>query len=149
MDPTVKALAEFLLKAVPTFVFLWLLTLYLKFVFFRPLEKVLAERARQTEGARKLAEEAFSLADKKTNEFEQALQAARTEIYREQDAMRTQLLAEQSEMVAKARAEAGAQIARARQEIAAETERAKAELTAISQQLADEIARNLLKRRAA
>ena len=55
MDATLHALGEILLKAVPTVLLVVVLHFYLKYVFFRPLKKVLAERYDATEGARKLA----------------------------------------------------------------------------------------------
>ena len=56
MDPTLKQLGDLLLRAVPTMFFLVFLTLYLKYVFFRPLERILDKRNEETEGARRLAE---------------------------------------------------------------------------------------------
>ena len=58
MDPTLKQLTELLLRAVPTMFLLVFLTVYLKYVFFRPLDRVLEKRNEETEGARRLAERA-------------------------------------------------------------------------------------------
>jgi hypothetical protein len=44
MDATLHALGEILLKALPTFFLVTLLFVYLKIMFFRPLEKVLKAR---------------------------------------------------------------------------------------------------------
>ena len=106
MDPTVKALTELLLRAVPTIFFLVLLTIYLKYVFFKPLERVLEKRHQQTEGVRKLAEKALASADHKASEFDRLLTAAKTELYREQEAQRHRWLAEQSRVLAEARRQA-------------------------------------------
>src|SRR3954452_17133005 len=103
MDPTLKALAELLLKAVPTIFFLILLTVYLKQVFFKPLERVLEKRRQETEGARELAQQAFASADQKTSEFERALLAARRDLHREQEEQRQRLLADQANALAAAR----------------------------------------------
>ena len=55
MDATLHALGEILLKAVPTVLLVVVLHFYLKYVFFKPLKKVLEERYNATEGARKLS----------------------------------------------------------------------------------------------
>jgi len=44
MDETLRALGGILLRAIPTFVLVVLLHFYLKFVFFKPLQRVLRQR---------------------------------------------------------------------------------------------------------
>lgn len=149
MDPTLQKLVELLIKAVPTILIFIALTVYLRVIFFKPLKAVMDERHRQTEGARQLAEQAFAAADQKTAAFEQALQAARIELQKEQEAMRQKWLAEQSETVARARAEADARLKQARTEIAAEADRVKAQLEGDAVSLAEQILTRLLGRRAA
>jgi F0F1-type ATP synthase membrane subunit b/b' len=149
MDSTVQALVDLLLKAVPTVIFFVILAVYLKFIFFRPLAKVLDERKKATEGVRELARQAFEAADKKTAEFERALQLARAELHKENELLRQQWVKEQSDAIINARAEADRQIQDARQQIARETEKAQAELTASVEPLSEQIVRSLLRRRAA
>src|SRR5277367_5896530 len=110
MDPTLQKLAELLLKAVPTILIFVALTFYLRAVFFKPLNAVMDERRRQTEGARELAQQAFAAADQKTAAFEQALQTARLELQKGQEAARQRWLSEQSEAIARARADADARL---------------------------------------
>ncbi|MBV8069281.1 MAG: hypothetical protein JO270_05210 [Acidobacteriaceae bacterium] len=149
MDETLKALADLLLEAVPTIAFFVFLTLYLKYVFFRPMARIQEERRRQTEGVRELARRAFEEADKKTAEFERALQIARGQIHAEHEALRRQWSQEQAAAVARARAEADQQIQQARLQIAEEVERAQGELDANVSKLSDRIVDSLLARRAA
>jgi F-type H+-transporting ATPase subunit b len=149
MDPTLKALTQLLLRAVPTIFFLVLLTVYLKYIFFKPLERILDERHKETEGVRKLAEEAFSSAEAKAAAFEEALQKARMELHREQEAQRHKWLAEQAKTIATARAQAEARIEEAKRDLAIETERATTELALESRGLAKQIMASLLNRRAA
>src|ERR1700739_1500527 len=130
MDATLKALADLLLEAVPTIIFFIFLTFYLKYVFFKPLARILEERRRQTEGVRELAQRAFEEADKKSAEYEKALQIARAQIHAEHEALRRQWSEEQAKMVAQARIEADKQIQEARRQIASEVERTQAELDA-------------------
>ena len=146
MVQTLQALGDLLLKAAPTALLFVLLTIYLKYVFFRPLARILDERKKATEGVRDLAQRAFEAAEKKTSEFEHALQLARAEIYQEHEAMRRRWLAEQVETVAKARAEADRKIEEARLQIAAEAESAQAQLKASVDSLSEHIVNSVLKR---
>src|ERR1700723_296248 len=91
MDKTLHQWGELLLTALPTFILLWLLNYYLKFVFFKPLEKVLRQRYDATEGARKLAEESLQRAAAKTADYEEKLRAARNEIYSAQEQLYKEL----------------------------------------------------------
>jgi F-type H+-transporting ATPase subunit b len=149
MDSTAQQLTGLLLKAIPTAFFFIALMVYLRIVFFKPLLEVMRERRRQTEGVRKLAEEAFAAADQKTAEFERALQAARAEIYKDQEAMRQRWLAEQAEALAKARADADAKIREARAQIAQEVDQAKEQLASSAASLSEQIVQQLAGRRAA
>ena len=76
MDETLRALGGILLRAIPTFVLVVLLHFYLKFIFFKPLQKVLRQRYEATQGARKLAESSLAKAAEKAAEYEAALRAA-------------------------------------------------------------------------
>ncbi|MBV9155727.1 MAG: ATP synthase F0 subunit B [Acidobacteriaceae bacterium] len=149
MDETLNALADLLVKALPTIVFFILLTTYLKYVFFKPLGRILDERKQQTEGVRELARRAFDAAEKKHSEFEQALQIARAEIHQEHEALRRKWAQEQVQIVAKARAEADVQIEQAKREISQEAQRAEADLNASVESLSERIVSSLLRRRAA
>ena len=149
MEATLKNLADLLLNAVPTIVFFLFLTFYLKYVFFKPLARILEERRRQTEEVRELARRAFEEADKKTAEFERALQIARSELHKEHETLRRQWSAEQAQVVAQARAEAELQIQQARARIASEVERAKAEVDTRVEEISSHIVNSLTARRAA
>jgi F-type H+-transporting ATPase subunit b len=149
MDSTAQQLTGLLIKAIPTVFFFIALMVYLQIVFFKPLLEVMRERRRQTEGVRKLADEAFAAADQKTAEFERALQAARAEIYKDQEAMRQRWLAEQAETLAAARADADAKIREARAEISQDVERAKEELASSAASLSEQIVQQLVGRKAA
>ncbi len=70
MEKILHDLGELLLKAVPTFLLVGLLYVYLRWMFFGPLERVLETRRQATEGARKLAEETFAKAAEKTAQYE-------------------------------------------------------------------------------
>lgn len=148
MDATLQALGGILLKAVPTLIILAVLHLYLKTVFFRPLEDVLAKRRALTEGARESAEALLQRASEKTAEYETSLREAQGQIYREQEEMRRRWVEEQTRRIEEARLETRELIRKAKDQIEAEAVVAKRELAATSDALADQIARSLLARRA-
>lgn len=149
MEATLHSLGDLLIKAVPTIIFFVFLTLYLKRIFFVPLAKVLDERKQATEGVRHLAQQAFAAADRKTSEFERALQLARAEIEQEHEALRRKWTEEQLQAIARARAEADQTLQQAKESIAQEVERAQAELNATVDRLSEDIVHSLLHRRAA
>src|SRR6266481_6618214 len=113
MEETLRALGGILLKAVPTFILVVLLHFYLKFIFFKPLQKVLRQRYEATEGARKLAESSLAKAAEKAAEYEAALRAARAETYKELEQLRRQLQDDRVAGVKEARVSAEASVAQA------------------------------------
>jgi F-type H+-transporting ATPase subunit b len=149
MDKIFHELGELLLTALPTFLLIFFLNYYLKFVFFKPLEKALKQRYDATEGARKLAEESRQRADAKMAEYEATLRAARGEIYQAQEQAYKELQERIAAQVAETRAQSDAAIKHARAEFAAEVEAAKAGLAEDSEALANQIAESILRGRAA
>ncbi|HUB34205.1 MAG TPA: ATP synthase F0 subunit B [Bryobacteraceae bacterium] len=149
MDVILRQLGELLLRAIPTFLLVVFLSYYLKFVFIRPLEKVLRQRYDATEGARKLAEEMLQRAAAKMDEYDAALRAARAEVYDEQERLHKRLQSEAAGQIAEARHRTEATIEEARQQIAHEAEVARASLERESDALADQIADAILRRSAA
>ncbi len=149
MDATLHALAGLLIRSVPTILFFILLTFYLKAVLFRPLAKILDERRRATEGVRDLAQRAFEAADKKSAEFEYALQLARNDLHAKHEAKRREWSDEQAHRIAEARAEAERQIADAKRHIAEEVEKTQTEMNAGVENLSQQVVASLLRRRAA
>lgn len=134
-----------LIEALPTFIVVILLHWYLKTTLFQPLEKVLAVRHAQTEGARQQASAALASAEAKIAEYDNRLRAARSEIYQEQESWRRQLIDEQTAAVVKAREDSQAQIQAAKLQISAQVEEARATLTKEAEGLADQIVGSILK----
>jgi F-type H+-transporting ATPase subunit b len=149
MDKTIHQLGELLLTSLPTFILILFLNYYLKFVFFKPLQKVLKQRYDATEGARKVAEESLQRAAAKTAAYEETLRAARFEIYNAQERTYKELQERVAAEVAAARAKSDAAIKQAKSELAQEVEAAKDGLARESETLADEIAEAILRRKAA
>lgn len=149
MDLLLQQLSGILVNALPTAFLVIVLSVYLKFVLFKPLDKVLAERYALTDGARKAAEESSKSAGAKVSEYEAKLNAARGEIYKEQEEFLRQIHTEQAEQVKAARKESDARVAEAKAAIAAEAAAAKLSLDAQSDALATQIADSILNRRVA
>jgi F-type H+-transporting ATPase subunit b len=149
MDSTLHQLGEILLKAVPTFFLVVLLHFYLKYIFFKPLAKVLHERYLATEGARKAARESLERASAKTAEYEAALRAARNQIYLSEEQIQKQLQEKETADLTAARQHAEALVKEAKAQLAGDVELAKAGLARDSELLANQIADSLLRRSAA
>jgi F-type H+-transporting ATPase subunit b len=149
MEETLRQLGGILLRAVPTFILVVLLHLYLKFIFFKPIERVLRQRYDATEGARKLAEESIARASQKAAEYEAALRAARADTYKEMEQLQRKLHDDRAASVKEARAQADAAVAHAKAALSAEVEALKKNLGSESDALADRIASKILTGRAA
>lgn len=147
MEATLSALGQILVQALPTFFLVLLLFLYLRAVFFKPMERILAERSEATEGARKKAAEALDRAQAKAALYEEQIRVARNEIYREQEDVQLKWRDEQAKQVAGARQRNEQMVKEAKDSIAAEAAQAKAALTETSQALADQITQTILQRR--
>jgi F-type H+-transporting ATPase subunit b len=147
MEATLHALGEILVQAIPTFFLVLLLFLYLRSMFFKPLERVLAERREATEGARKKAAEALDRAQAKAADYEEKIRAARNELYREQEEVRRKWREDQTSQVSAARQSAEVAVKEAKAQIAADANQAKTALADNSQSLADQITAAILQRR--
>ncbi len=145
MDLILHQLAALLLKAIPTFLLVLLLHFYLKFVFFKPMAKVLQQRYEATEGARKLAEQSLQQAAEKTAQYEAALREARSEIYRTQEQIHKQLQEREAAELAAARQQAEAAIQQAKAALAKDVAGAKAGVAGESESLANQIVESILR----
>jgi F-type H+-transporting ATPase subunit b len=146
MAETLHALSGILVRAVPTFLLVFFLHFYLKYMFFRPLDKVLHARYEATEGARLRAAESLKRAAAKTAEYEAAIRAARAEVYRTQEQLHRRLQEEHAAQIHAAREQAEAAVRDAKAQLAAEVEQAKTDLAAQSDALASQIADVILHR---
>ena len=149
MDSTLQQLGGILLKAIPTVVLLLIVHLYLKFMFFRPLQKVLAERKQATQGTRERADQLLAKAEQTQAAIENTLRKAREEIYQEQEEARKQWTTDQAAQLDRARGAAREMIQQARTQFESESAAAKRELAGTADSLAEQIARTLLERKTA
>ncbi len=149
MDKTLHDLGGIVLEGLPTFFLVLLLALFVKYLYLKPLEKVLAERFRLTEGARKAADESLKNADSKVAEYQEALNKARADIYKEQAEFLGKIHADQAEQIQKVRTESEQKIAAMKLSLAGEAAAARESLSAQSDALAGQIADAILGGRAA
>lgn len=144
MEQIFSQLQGILVQALPAFFLVLLLHFYLKKVLFQPLERVLAERSKRTEGKVEESEREVRRAAEKMRQYEVALAEARATIYKEIEEQRAALAASQSAALSLARDEAAVQIAAARDEIAREAQAARGALASEAERLAEQIATALL-----
>lgn len=149
MDATLNALGQLLVQALPTFFLVLLLHFYLKSVFFKPLERVLAERREATEGAKEKAAGALARANAKAAEYEEQIRAARADLYREQEEQRRLWRDEQSARIAEARQQAEKALADAKSQLAAQADELRGQLGAETEALAQRITEAVLQGKAA
>ncbi|MBI4461707.1 MAG: ATP synthase F0 subunit B [Acidobacteria bacterium] len=144
MEALLSKLGEMVVGALPTVVLVFLLYFFLRWGFFRPLERVLAEREALTTGARQAAEQLLVEAEAKTREYEERLRHARAEIYREQESLRRQALEGRMRILRATREQANQMIREAKTQLLRDVEAARGDLERESQRLAEEIARTML-----
>jgi F-type H+-transporting ATPase subunit b len=149
MEQTLQALGGILLKSTVTIVLLILLHFYLKAVLFQPLDRVIKERRKLTEGARELAEASLAAATRKAEEYEAKLREARAAVYRQQEEIRKQWLEEQAKQVAAARERSEGIVKGAREALALDSAAARTTLQESSATVADQIVATVLGRRSA
>lgn len=139
-----QQLGELFLAAVPTVIIVFIFYLVLRFTFFGPLGRVMAERAARTEGARREAETSQAAAREKVRGYEEALKKARAAVYAEQDAARRVILDERATAAREARARAMERVTAQKAQIAMEVATATVQLEVSTPQLAAEIVKTLL-----
>ena len=149
MDKTLHDLGGIVLNGLPTFVLVLILAYFVKRLYLGPLEKVLAERFRLTEGARKAAEESLQSVGASIARYEEDLSRARAEIYREQAEFLKKVQAEQAEMLHAVRVESEQLVSAIKLSLAWESTVARESLAERSETLAAQIVDAILRPRAA
>src|ERR1700739_4622573 len=128
MDKTLHQLGELLLGAAPTVILLALLYALYTTIVHKPLQRVLAERRSQTEGAVEKSRADIRAAEARTAEYEQRLREARAAVFRAQEARRQAALQARNNAVNQARGKAQAQVAASKKDIEADRVAAQAVL---------------------
>jgi F-type H+-transporting ATPase subunit b len=137
-------LGELFLEAVPTVVIVLLFYVFMRWAFFGPIQKAMAERAARIEGARAEAASVEAAAKQELDTYHEALRKARAEIYGEQEAAREVALDERAKLLKAMRSRSQEDVAAAKKKIAADVAAARAEIERQAPALADQIARAIL-----
>ena len=140
----VNQLGELFLAAVPTVIIVFLFYLFMRWSFFKPMERVLTERHKRAEGAKVEAEASLTVAHEKQRFYNDTVKKARTEVFAEQESQRRRTLDERQATINNARATAQTALQEAKKEIAAEVKAARAELERSKDTLANDIAEAIL-----
>jgi F-type H+-transporting ATPase subunit b len=144
MEQTLRQLGELLLGAIPTVVLLLALYGLYHFIVHKPLEAVLAERRKLTQGAVEQARADIAAAAARATEYENRLREARLAVFKALDTRRKQAIDARAAAVAQARERAQQQIAQAKAQVQQEVEAARTTLSADSDRIASQIIRTIL-----
>jgi F-type H+-transporting ATPase subunit b len=140
-----RQLGELFLQSVPTVILVFLFYLFLRWSFFGPIQKAMAERAAQIEGARAEAARLDAEAKQELGTYNQRLNEARRQVFVEQEEARHATLDERARLLKAMRARTQEEVAAAKKTIAAEIAEAQREMESQVPQLASQIARAMLK----
>lgn len=144
MEQTLRQLGELLLGAIPTMVLLLLLYGLYHVILHKPLEAVLAERRKRTQGAVEQARADIAKAAERAKEYESRLREARLAIFKLLDNRRKQAVEARAAAVAQARERAQQQIAQSKAELEREAAGARATLQIESERIANQIIGTIL-----
>ena len=137
-------LAELFLQAAPTVVIVFLFYLFLRWAFFTPIQKAMAERDAKIEGARREAAALEAEAGKELQDYNDRLRKVRGELYAEQEAARQVVLDERARLLKAMRSRALEEVEEAKKKIATEQVSARHEVESQTDSLAAEIVRVIL-----
>jgi F-type H+-transporting ATPase subunit b len=140
----VNQLGELFLAAVPTVIIVFLFYLFMRWSFFKPMERVLSERHKRAEGARIEAEASRVAAHEKQRIYNETVKKDRAEIFAEQESQRRRTLDERQATINAARTTAQTALQEAKKGIAEDVKAARVELEQSSGSLANEIAKAIL-----
>jgi len=140
------SLGQLFLESVPTIILVLLFYFFLRWAFFTPIQKAMAEREARIEGARKEAAAVQEAAKQEMDTYHEALRKARGEVYAEQEAARQEALENRAKLLRAMRARAQEDVAKAKKRINAELEAARAQIEREAPALAREIVRIILER---
>jgi len=139
-------LGELFLEALPTVFIVLIFVIFLRWAFFRPILKAMAERDARIEGARTEAAGIEARARQELDAYRDALRKARAQIYVEQEASRQAALDSRAQLLKAMRGRALEDVAAAKKRIAAEVAVARAQIELETPTLANNIARMILER---
>ena len=126
--------------------FLLLCTYLLNTLVFKPILRVIDDRAAAVRGARELADSAAQKATSAAAEYDRKLNTARAEVYGQMDAMRKAALDKRAELLASTRATVEHELTTASARVQQESKEARAALDRDASNLAGAIVSRVLGR---
>lgn len=141
-----RQLGDLFLQAVPTVIIVFLFYLFMRWAFFTPIQKAMAERESKIAGARKDAAAVQAAANQDFQNYNEALKKARAEIYAEQEVARQAVVEERAKNLKAMRSLAQKEVAEAKKKIEAEFAAARREIEASAPEMAGEITRSILEK---
>ena len=123
-----------------------LLAVVLDRVLFRPLLRVMRERADAVSSAISLAENATAKAQAATAEFDAKVTAARTDLYKQMDERRKAADGYRADLMAKTKTDVESQLSAARDTLRVQADQARATLDKDAEALGQQIAAKVLGR---
>ena len=139
-----RQVVNLILVSLPTTIIVFLFYLFARVAFFKPITRVLEERAARTEGAKSEAARLDAETHEKLAAYHRALDQARAGIYGEQEAARRVVLDERAQRLQKARTEANERVKQEKQRLATELEGVRAAVETESARLAEAVVRGVL-----
>jgi F0F1-type ATP synthase membrane subunit b/b' len=137
-------LGKLFLGALPTVVVVLLFYLFLRWAFFGPIQKAMAERNARIDGARAEAAAAEAGAKQEMDAYHDALRKARAEIYAEQELARQEANDNRAKLLKAMRSRSQEDVNAAKKRIAAELASARAQVESETPALAGQIVRAIL-----
>lgn len=113
--------------------------------FFRPINKVLATREKNSGGRSSEAQEILNRVNEKNSNFDASIREIRNEGYQLVEDQRTKAIAERQEKVGTVKEEVTALLSSEKETIAKQTAEAQQAITAEAEKLAEKISGNILK----
>jgi F0F1-type ATP synthase membrane subunit b/b' len=142
----VHQLASLVIAALPTVVIVLLFYFFLRWAFFTPILKAMAERKARIEGARAEAVAGEASAKHELDTYNEAMRKARQEIYGQQEAARQTVLDERGQLIKAMRNRVQEEVNAAKRKLAAELAAASAEIESQTASLARDIARMIIEK---
>jgi F0F1-type ATP synthase membrane subunit b/b' len=139
-------LGKLFLGALPTSIVVLLFYFFMRWAFFAPIQKAMAERAARIEGARAEAAAVEATAKQELDSYKEALRKARAEIYAEQEAARQVALESRSNLLKAMRARALEDVSAAKKKIAADFAASREAIEFETPALAGDIVRAILEK---
>lgn len=112
---------------------------------FRPINKVLASRAKNTGGRSTEAQDILKQVADKENSYKTELQSVRTEGYELMETQRTQAVTERNEKISTVKTEVAAMLDKEKSAVKNQFEVAQKDLSKDAQKMAEAISSNILK----